>query len=538
MQVFTFYVFSNIFIYLIGKSLTNLLQKNIITQNTNKPTQIFGFKMSTFYSIIALFFIGNVSVLINFFSPLKNNLILIPLIVLLLHGLKIFEFKELGFENLLIPLITFVTFFGIGKSEDLGLYHLNVISILQNDKILIGSALFHKRFGYSSIYEYISNYFFINNNLIYLHIVFLLFVNFFFMFLFNSLKNKNLKIKVSGISICLIGFLDNFGYSGGKNSFIDIESIGKFDSVLSILFVSSFVLLISISYKNISNLEVFILLLFITFTMQLKHTGVLLIFILIVTLPEIFKIILRNKIILYTYSLILFIWFLKNILISSCFLFPVEVTCLNFFSWSLENYAGYEQEVVRSSLNSFTLENSFSQNYINWRNGNLRNFDTFKNIFVTFIFLIIFQIIITKPKINNFKKIFIGFIIFFLMLFYVFFNVPESRFALGVLTSTSILQIYVFEIKKVNLNKYIIYILFLFSLLLYPRLDSYKNIQNGFENVISVPQIDYRLRNNSYGYEPISGGESCWLNIECTTSEAINVNLIRKYGYKIFIPIK
>lgn len=538
MQVFTIYTLSNIIIFLVGKSLTHFVQKNISKQNSDNNSKVFGFNISTFYPIIALFFIGNISVLINFISPLKNYLILIPLFICLFDGFKKFKIKELGCEKIIIPLITFVTFFGINISEDLGLYHLNVISILQNEKLIIGSALFHKRFGYSSIYEYISNYFFIKNNLIFLHIIFLLFVNFFFIFLFNSIKNDNVKVKVAGISICLIGFLDNFGYSGGKNSFIDIENIGKFDTVLSILFISSFVILISFDIKSSSDFEVFILLLLITFSIQIKHTGILLVLVLAFTSTKIFKVIFRNKFSLLTFSIIFFFWFLKNIMISSCLFFPVEITCTNTFIWSLENYAGVEQEVVRSSLNSFTFDNNFNQNIMNWKNGNLRNFDTFKNIFVTFLILIFFQIIIFKAKIINFIKLIKGFIIFSLILTYVFFNVPESRFALGVLTSASILQIYYFELRNVNLNKYFFYILFFFCLLFYPRLDSYKNIQNGFEDTISVPQIEYRLRENSFGYEPFSGGESCWLNIKCTSSESINVNLIKKYGYKIFIPIK
>lgn len=537
-QVFIIYVLSNILIFLLGKTITHFIQKNISRQLNSNTTNVFGFKVSIFYPIIAMFFIGNISVLINFFTPLNYYLILIPLFILILHGFKIFEIKELGFENIFIPLVTFITFFGIGISEDLGLYHLNVISMLQNEKLIIGSALFHKRFGYSSIYEYISNYYFIKNNLIYLHIVFLIFVNFFFIFLYNSIKNNNIKIKVAGLSICLIGFLDNFGYSGGKNSFIDIENIGKFDTVLSILFISTFVILISFNIKSISDFEVFILLLLIIFTLQIKHTGIILVLVLAITSTNIFKVIFHNKFSLYTFSIILFFWFLKNIMISSCLFFPVEITCINKFIWSLENYAGIEQEIVRSSLNSFTLDNNFSQNFMNWKYGNLRNYDTFKNIFVTFLFLIFFQIIIFKAKINNLIKLIKGWIILFLLLTYVFFNVPESRFVLGVLTSASILQIYYFEFKNVKLNKYFFYILFFFCLLLYPRLDSYKNIQKGFEDNISVPQIDYQIRKNSFGYEPFSGGESCWLNIECTSSESINVNLIKKYGYKIFIPIK
>ena len=152
MQVFTIYALSNILIFLVGKSLTHFVQKNISNQDSGNKSKVFGYNISTFYPIIALFFIGNISVLINFISPLRNYIILIPLSIFLLDGFKKFKIKELGFENILIPLITFVTFFGINISEDLGLYHLKVISILQNEKLIIGSALFHKRFGYSSIY--------------------------------------------------------------------------------------------------------------------------------------------------------------------------------------------------------------------------------------------------------------------------------------------------------------------------------------------------------------------------------------------------
>ena len=51
------------------------------------------------------------------------------------------------------------------------------------------------------------------------------------------------------LSVLIYGFLDNFGFNGGKNGFIEVESIAKQDTPFAIMFILSTFLLFQL-YKE------------------------------------------------------------------------------------------------------------------------------------------------------------------------------------------------------------------------------------------------------------------------------------------------
>jgi hypothetical protein len=84
------------------------------------------------------------------------------------------------------------------------------------------------RYGYSSLSEYINSFFWFDNNFILLHFVNLVFVSIFYFFLiWCLLESNNFKYQLISVSILIYGLLDNFGIEGGRNGFIDIDTIGK-----------------------------------------------------------------------------------------------------------------------------------------------------------------------------------------------------------------------------------------------------------------------------------------------------------------------
>ena len=122
---------------------------------------IFKFKIQNyseiiFIGIIILTFIALIANFISSLNPLFNS-------TLFFFSLILFFFvKEIQvsalFKNLfIISTIGFVTFLlDSSNRPDAGLYHLPFISMLNDDKIILGSVNLHFRFGHISSLQYLS----------------------------------------------------------------------------------------------------------------------------------------------------------------------------------------------------------------------------------------------------------------------------------------------------------------------------------------------------------------------------------------------
>ena len=103
------------------------------------------------------------------------------------------------------------------------------------------------RYGYSSIYDYIAVNFNNFDNFLSLHFVNLSFLFCFALIIFYFVsESESIFYKASSLGILIYGVLDNFGFNGGKNGFIEIEGITKYDSVFAVSFVLGNIFLINI----------------------------------------------------------------------------------------------------------------------------------------------------------------------------------------------------------------------------------------------------------------------------------------------------
>ena len=106
----------------------------------------------------------------------------------------------------------------------------------------------------------------------------------------------------------------------------------------------------SIIKNEFDKQSLFFYVCFSLFALQVKQTGVYLIFLL---LPYLFLYIKKNKskitdilkINLFPIS-IFFIWIFKNAITTSCLFFPVRITCLNFLPWFEEVQLNYLEETM------------------------------------------------------------------------------------------------------------------------------------------------------------------------------------------------
>ena len=105
-----------------------------------------------------------------------------------------------------------------------------------------------------------------------LHFTNLIFIVVFFQIIYLLLFTDLFKFS---ISILLYGFLDNFGFNGGKNGFIEIESIAKQDTPFAIIFIiTTYFLFKFFNDEEVLNKRNFLIVfMFSVFSIELRLFG-------------------------------------------------------------------------------------------------------------------------------------------------------------------------------------------------------------------------------------------------------------------------
>ena len=176
MTTFIYVIFYNLS-FLYGRGLLLLIDKLFNLNLFNK--KISGIRLLFFSPIIFLFFIGNISFILNFLISNKNIIyFFLPIIFFNLLKIKNDETNFNYFINfILIPLLLGFSSLDIGMHFDASLYHLNFQNWLRESNLVIGLANIYSPYGWSSLNEYISSMFWIENNFIFLHFIQLIFFN-------------------------------------------------------------------------------------------------------------------------------------------------------------------------------------------------------------------------------------------------------------------------------------------------------------------------------------------------------------------------
>ena len=532
--------------HLSGRGLFILLKKlNYIEQDISE-LKVFQIPINYFYILSYLIFLGNLTFVINFFIKVPKNLVLFSSFILMIFNFFNLKLPKIDlfiiFSTFLSLLFLSLSSYSTGLSYDAGLYHLNNQLWMKSEKIVIGLANLHMRYGYSSIFDYIAVNF--NNfaNFLYLHFVNISFLFVFFIIIFYLITQKNsVFYKASSLGLLIFGILDNFGFNGGKNGFLEIEGIAKYDSVFGSIFVLSAMFLINLIKQNkLNTFELNYFILISIFLVQLRPTGIIFILFSLIMLIKKFKIELfklANNIWTYILFIFLIFWFLKNILISGCLVFPVEITCIENLKWYTSGYASGEALNISNSLRSYQLFTNPFEWFQNWINKNSFNLSTIINLIVSLLLIYtIKKILFTTGKVGRLQ---IEFLLYCLLLiFYWTLTAPDLRFAIGIfLTIVVTIFIDVLSIKKSN-SQLVYFIIFAICVFTTPRLESYsKFLENIFENIyINAPENpEYLNKINSYGVTTKDNSEQCWINIECTPIYTQSVK--KKYlgSYTMFI---
>ena len=316
MYIFFISIFITNFFYLVlGKLIFNKYFEE--RKNNTFESAILGVVIASFLSL-----------LINFFFPLNlvNNSIVFITIILVFFLKK----NNLNSKDYLFLLVSSCASFLLILYDneyrpDATLYHLPYVQILNENKIILGLSNLHSRFAHISILQYLSafNYnIFTKNNGILIPLASI--TSFLYIYFFNDLL-EFLK-KRSDVSCGkLFSFVVLIYISYKINRYSEFGNDAPAHLFLFYL-ISKFIYLKNYSLKNIHLTYLYSVFLF--------SNKVFLIFVFLIPFYMFVKNKNFKKILFSFASLILLAWFIKNILISGCAIYPLKNTCFTTLKWT------------------------------------------------------------------------------------------------------------------------------------------------------------------------------------------------------------
>ena len=387
MYIFLISIFITNFFYLVlGKLIFNKYFEE--RKNNTFESAILGVVIASFLSL-----------LINFFFPLNlisNSIVYITIILIFFLKKNNLNSKDYLFLLVSSCASFLLILYDNEYRPDATLYHLPYVQILNENKIILGLSNLHSRFAHISILQYLSafNYnIFTKNNGILIPLASI--TSFLYIYFFNDLL-EFLK-KRSDVSCGkLFTFIVLIYVSYKINRYSEFGNDAPAHLFLFYL-ISKFIYLKNYSLKNIhltylysvflfSNKVFFIFVFLIPFYMFVKNKNL-------------------KKILFSFASLILLTWFIKNILISGCAIYPLKNTCFTTLKWTdikTVEAAHMEAEAWAKAwpqnINNNISMKEFSKNF-NWvKAWSLIHLKYIIKTLVPFIVVIVFILIFLSWK--------------------------------------------------------------------------------------------------------------------------------------------
>tara|TARA_A100001011_G_scaffold112581_1_gene119141 strand:- start:169 stop:1923 length:1755 start_codon:yes stop_codon:yes gene_type:complete len=486
--------------------------------------------------LLGIIVLSIISFLLHFLTPLNtliSNLIYIfPLILIFTEKFsqkKIIELSKycLIFSILIVIYLSYSNFY----RPDAGWYHLPFSRLVSDFKIIAGTASLHPMFGTTAILQYLSSVF---HNTI-LGVNGILFVNpvilvLFLVFFFNNLVKESQPIlKFFNLVILFSIFVEM-----NRNSELGNDAPGYlFYFYLIYSFIRSN---LDASYKNERFKFLSLISVFCFFIKSL--------YIFALAIPLFIFVKERLYLKIYNYfniaSFVLIAWFIKNLIITGCLIYPLNFTCSDKLSW----YSSESKfEISAKNTSQFSELHSkgwpdFNENkqyYLDYKdqlsdkNNFLKNFNWLDEYFnqgriynitkkIDFLIPVLILFLLTsffKLKKNirkNFIKLNRGlskfnykFLLYSSLAFtiIVLIKLPDARYFFGyLLVSIFLIIIYFIDTKFLFLKKKFsipnIFLIILFSIFLFKnsvKIISHSEIVSPLPNLYSdKPIFDFRTK--------------------------------------------
>ncbi len=433
--------------------------------------------------------------ILNFFFPLNNFLLFSNILFLIIYFfykknlLKQIKIDKIVF--LIAFLISISNIYGSNFSDDINHYHYSYISNTDNTNYIWGLSQFHPLYGTSPVWLIGHSYFnFDNSRLQDIHVLNgLIFFLFLGIFLSQLNSTKKLEILFQPILFSLIIFV-LIKYTRLKEFGIDRPAY--------LIFFISIYYYFKYLHAN-KNVEINNhLLIFSLITLSIFFIKVIFIFVLLIPIFYYYK--NYSKIIIFDkkfFLLFIFLlsFFLKNILISGCLIYPITASCINNLSWldinSINQFSN-SAEIFNKSYPSYKgmlTENEYIKDF-NWIStwfvrSKIELFEFTITVFL--VIILTFFSFKFKKKLNKkskdlsyFNKV-ISLVLFLSFLIFIFKN-PNIRMNHHILIISMILIITLFLNYGNFIYKKKIFISIIFISLFF----------NFSKNIKRIHEIDYK----------------------------------------------
>jgi hypothetical protein len=292
----------------------------------------FDFHSQFYIYFIGVILISSISLILNFFTPLTpliNSIFYASIIVAFLIKKKfILNKKNISFL-LISSLVTFLLIiFSTINRPDAGLYHLPYTSVINESKIIFGLSNIHFRFGHISILQYLAA---INNNYLFsengVTVPLASVISFFYLYFFYDVWKVLTKKEPPNLSNFFSLFIVIYiAFKIARYSEFGNDAVAH---------LSFFYLISCLLKSNIKEINFNKILLISVFTFINKPTlGLVFIApIVIFFFQNSFKL----KIFYSLFSLpalLLYLWLIKNIIVSGCAIYPIKITCIANLPWT------------------------------------------------------------------------------------------------------------------------------------------------------------------------------------------------------------
>ena len=513
------------FFFFIGRGFLILFSKIIEIDNL----KVAGLNVYIFYPVLGVILFGNYLFLLNFFLPLNTLLIFLILLMLIpnLQSVPTYKLFKKSCRNFFLYLLLLIPSYDLSYHYDAGLYHLNYQALLRESNIMLGISNIYGPYGIGSIYDYISAALWFDESFVLLQFVNLLFIILFYELLTNILfTRRNKMLNHAGLALLLFSILDNFGYGGGRNGFLYIQSLGKQDIALAVLyFVTVVLIFLSISKKEFTHIEILIPTIFSLFIIQLKVSGVTIV---LFYLFYLYKVI-QNKGLksaslfsILSATLLGILWSLKSLLQTGCLIYPLEISCIDNISWLNQEYT----KVTLESAQAFSISYDFNSSFVRWIERFV-DYEINQIILSNFLIsLVVIYFVFFKQKTFNFSSPISP--IISLSMFNIFFFLyygPHLRY----LIATQLLFVFLIgysRTPRIPLHSRTIYIAVIFSLVSLVRLNSYKSFDAFSHPRHDIPVPELVSYNNRFIPKE---GDQCWSVSECSPN--LQSYKIEKFGF-------
>ncbi len=521
-----------VFLYFFGRAFFVILYK-FFNQKVLLSKSFFETKINIFYPIFGIFFLGNVLNIINFFLPLKSNLSFFVIVLVLFTNL--FKREKINFSishlflYLLVPFILIFSFFDINFHYDAGYYHLGHQIWLRESNIIFGFVNIFWPYGISSIYEYVGSFLLLDSSFESLHSLNLIFISTLYYFMGEELFLKKQSVYFyPSLYIIIFALLDNFGFSGGRNGFLYIEGITAFDTPVSVLFLFfCMFMFVRLRDKKFVVFELITATSLIIFLVQMKLSSVIAAFLYLTYLFLFLKNsnISFKKVLVYLIPniIIYFFWLAKNIITTGCLIFPLSISCFSNFSWYVPGSTSKYENITTEFSGSYNL----SENIFVW-GEEFYSIEINRVVMLNFLTSFFIVFVISKLFFTSKKsKLKVINIFIVLNIIYLIFFGPIPRYAIGFLMFCISLIGFSTKQSKIKIHKFIYLSLFISSLILIPRVNSYLTFLNSSYN-LSIPSPTL-ISVNELWTSPVPGEDQCWFNQFCSAER--EGNIVLKNGY-------